>query len=59
MKQFVPFDDRWLEHPEAMPARLVPYQAGIPCRHAMADEAQRTGPMAPSSEKRAPVVMPS
>lgn len=59
MKQFVPFDDEWLEHPEAMPDRLVPYQAGVPCRHAMAEDAQRTGPIRPFNENSSPLVMPS
>lgn len=59
MKQFIPFDDDWLDHPEAMPGPLVPYQVGLPCQHVLADEAQRTGPMRPSSENRSPVVIPS
>ena len=59
MKQFIPFDDAWLEHPESMPERLVPYQAGMTCRHAMAEDAQRTGPIFPSREKLSPVLIPS
>jgi len=59
MKQFIPFDDAWLDHPESMPERLVPYQVGVPCRHAMAEDVQRTGPIFPSTENVSPVVMPS
>jgi len=59
MKQFIPFDDAWLDHPEDMPGPLVPYQAGIPCLHERSGEDQCTGPMRPFSENRSPVVMPS
>lgn len=59
MKQFIPFDDRWLDHPEEMPGPLVPYRSGVPCRHAMAQWTQRTGPKPPSSEKWSPSSIPS
>lgn len=59
MKQFIPFDDDWLDHPETMPGHLVPYQVGVPCRHAMAEDDQRTGPTGPFSENVSPLLMPS
>jgi hypothetical protein len=59
MKQFLPFDDRWMDDPDAMPGPLVPYQVGLPCRHAMAGNDQRTAPKSPESENRSPCTMPS
>ncbi|MBB6185155.1 hypothetical protein HNQ86_002500 [Oleiagrimonas soli] len=59
MKQFIPFDDAWLDHPEMMPGPLVPYQVGLPCGPADEARVQCTGPMRPSSEKVSPVWMSS
>ncbi|GAB3024047.1 hypothetical protein GCM10027285_02330 [Oleiagrimonas citrea] len=59
MKQFIPFDDAWLDHPEMMPGPLVPYQVGLPCRHVDEERDQRTGPIGPSSENASPVWMSS
>jgi hypothetical protein len=59
MKQFIPFDDDWFEHPEAMPGPLVPFQIDMPCYRSMDDHAQCTGPMGPFSEKRSPTSSPS
>lgn len=55
MKQFIPFNDEWFDHPERMPAELVPYQYGVPCQHELAPRPdQRTGPIVPSMSRRSP-----
>lgn len=60
MKQFIPFDDAWFEHPGSMPGPLVPYRCGVPCRHELArdDARQCTGPMSPSTFSASPTFAP-
>ncbi len=39
MKTFVPLNDILLyEHPERLPAQLVPYRVGLPCVHGQAGQ---------------------
>jgi hypothetical protein len=55
MKQFIPFNDEWFDHPEQAPGPLVPFQLDMPCRHELAVPAdQRTGPTLPSISSRSP-----
>ena len=55
MKQFIPFNDEWFDHPERAPGPLVPYQCGVPCQHELATPSdQCTGPMLPSMSSRSP-----
>ncbi len=37
MKLFVPLSDDDLYEADTQPLRLVPYQVGLPCHHAMGD----------------------
>ena len=50
MKQFVPITDELLYGEAGLPAELVPYRCGLPCRHAAAEDAQPRGAFAAVGE---------
>ena len=51
MRQFVPMTDEMLFAAGGLPGPLVPYRAGLPCWHALGDNAQ----VAPVADEAAPL----
>lgn len=59
MQQFIPFEDDWDALERLSVEALMPYRAGLPCRHDLAGSpVQRTGPISPFTSSTSPGCAP-